>query len=183
MGSNAYGNTGPLPTPACLGYRDNTRGGKPSPPTVTPVQHAGALEESEQARYYHCSVRQRGRMEDMVNGGIGDARDHKEGLSGLWKTSYDGHLFQIPGIGIDCGGWQLDRGGREPLEVEEELSTTGEDSGTLGRHLKGLGDIFQGGSAIGAFIWVGDVGDETPHGTGTGKLPVQYHHEDNGEAA
>ena len=40
------------------------------------------------------------------------------------------------------------------MEVEEELSTTGEDSGTLGRHLKGLGDIFQGGSAIGAFIWV-----------------------------
>ena len=39
------------------GHRDHTGGGKPPPPIVTPVRHAGALEGAERLTYYHRSVR------------------------------------------------------------------------------------------------------------------------------
>ena len=42
---------------------------------------------------------------------------------------------------------------------------------------------FQGGGAGGYFVWVGDVGVEPPHGTGSGKFLAQGRHEDYGEAA
>ena len=52
-----------------------------------------------------------------------------------------------------------------PLEGAEDLGTTGEDSGTGGRQTKVLMYIFQGGSAGGDFIRVGDVVTNPPHGT------------------
>ena len=60
-GSEADGNAGPLSTPACQGNRDHPGGGKPPPPTVPLVRHAGALEGVERLAYYHRSVCQRGR--------------------------------------------------------------------------------------------------------------------------
>ena len=52
-GSNSDRNAGPLPTTACPGHRDHTVGGKPTPPTVPPVQHPGALKGAGRATSYH----------------------------------------------------------------------------------------------------------------------------------
>ena len=52
-GSNTDGHVGPLTTPSFLGTRDHPGGGQPTPPTLPLVQHAGALECSERAAYYH----------------------------------------------------------------------------------------------------------------------------------
>ena len=41
-----------------------------------------------------------------------------------------------------------------------------------GKHT-GVRDIFQGGGLGGSSHWVGDVGDEPPHGTGPGVFPEQ----------
>ena len=48
---------------------------------------------------------------------------------------------------------------------------------------KGIGDLFQGGSAGGSSIWIRDVGADPTHGTGPGKHLEQIHQADNGEAA
>ena len=42
------------------------------------------------------------------------------------------------------------------------MYTAGEDSGIGGYQPKGLGDVFQGGSAGGVFIRAGDVGADPP---------------------
>ena len=39
-----------------------------------------------------------------------------------------------------------------------------------GKHV-GEGDIFQGGGSYGSSLWVGDVGDDPPHGTVPWKFP------------
>ena len=70
----------------------------------------------------------------------------------------------------------------EYLEGAEEMGMDGKDYGTGGNQPKGLGDIFQGGSAGGSIIQVGDVGTDPPHGTGPRKLPAQVLQEDNREA-
>ena len=41
------GNAGSLPIPACPGYRGHSGGGKPPPPKVHPMQHAGPLTGTE----------------------------------------------------------------------------------------------------------------------------------------
>ena len=74
-------------------------------------------------------------------------------------------------------------GGREILEGAEDLDMAGNDYGTGGRHPKGPGDIFQGSSAGGSFIWVRDVGEDPLYGTGPGKIPAQCKQADNREAA
>ena len=56
MCRNADVNVGPLPIPACKGHRDHNGGGKPPPSTVPPVRNSSALEGSEWATFYHCSV-------------------------------------------------------------------------------------------------------------------------------
>ena len=51
-----------------------------------------------------------------------------------------------------------------------------------GNQPKGLGDVVQGGSAGGYFIWVRDVNADPPHRTGPGKLPAQGFQVGNAEA-
>ena len=41
-----------------------------------------------------------------------------------------------------------------------------------GKHT-GVRDIFQGGGSGDSYLWVGDMGDETPHGPGPGDFPEQ----------
>ena len=52
-----------------------------------------------------------------------------------------------------------------------------------GIQTKGLGGVFQGVSACGSFIRVGDVGGEPLHGTGPGELPEQGLQGSNGDVA
>ena len=85
-------------------YCDHTGGGKPPPPTVPPVQHAGDLAGAKRAEYHHFSVRQGGRYKETSDGGRGDAGECGYGLSGLHKTSSDAYLLQIYGAGLDGGG-------------------------------------------------------------------------------
>ena len=37
----------------------------------------------------------------------------------------------------------------------------------------GVGDVFQSGGSGGASIWIGDVGDKSPHEPGLGVFPEQ----------
>ena len=69
------------------------------------------------------------------------------------------------------------------MEGTEELDTDDEDNGMGGRHTTGLRDVLQGGGTGGSSIWVGDVGDDPPHGKGPGKFPSQGRQADYGEAA
>ena len=49
MGGDADGHADTLLELARPGHRGNTGGGQPTPPTVTSVQHAGAVAVPEQA--------------------------------------------------------------------------------------------------------------------------------------
>ena len=42
--------------PACPGYRDHFEGGKPPPPTVPPMQHAGPMEGTKRQAPRHRTV-------------------------------------------------------------------------------------------------------------------------------
>ena len=64
---------------------------------------------------------QEGRTEDMVSGRRGDTGERVEGLSGLRKTSRNGHLIQMPWAGLYGGVQKLDVGGSQPSEGAEEL--------------------------------------------------------------
>ena len=65
MGGDVDRYVGPFISPECPGHRDYIGGGKNPPPTVPPVQHAGALAIDERAEYCHHLVRQRMTEEEM----------------------------------------------------------------------------------------------------------------------
>ena len=83
MGGDKDGDSGPLLSPECIGYRDYTGGGQPPPPTVPPVRHDGALAGAEHTAYHHLSVSQGGVEKEMANFRRGSERECGEGLSGL----------------------------------------------------------------------------------------------------
>ena len=74
---------GTLISPACPGYRHHFGLGKPPQPTVTPMQHASALEYTEREAPCHRPVRKEGGKEAQTAGGGGTVGDLGEGLSGL----------------------------------------------------------------------------------------------------
>ena len=61
------------------------------------------------------------------------------------------------------------------------MGTFGKDSEMGGRQPKGLRDVFQGGSAGGAFIKIRELGADTPRGMAPAKLPEKGPQADNGE--
>ena len=87
MFGDADGNVGPFLSLVCPGHRDYIGRGKPPPPLVPPVRHAGALASAARVEYCHLPVRQGGRDEAPTDGRGGDAGDGGEGLPGLWKTA------------------------------------------------------------------------------------------------
>ena len=62
-GSNMDSNAGSFLSPAYPGYRHHIGGGKSTSPTVTPMQHVGALACTELKAPRHHPVRQGGREE------------------------------------------------------------------------------------------------------------------------
>ena len=79
-------NAGTFSTPGFLGNHGNFGGGKPTPPTVPPMWHAGPLASAERKSPCHCTVRQGGGAEERVLSGGGSEGELGEGLSGLWRT-------------------------------------------------------------------------------------------------
>ena len=56
--------------PACPGYRDHLGGGKPPPPTVTTMRHAGPMEVTKRQAPHHRTVQKgRGTKEASDGGG------------------------------------------------------------------------------------------------------------------
>ena len=68
---NEDGDAGLFSAPTFLGHRGNFGEGKPPPPTVPPMQHAGPLACVERKAPFHCTVRHGGGAEEkVVRGGI-----------------------------------------------------------------------------------------------------------------
>ena len=77
---NEDGDAGSFYAPAFPGHHGHFGVGKPPPPTVPPIQHAGPLAYTEQKAPCHCTVRQgSGAIEAAVSGG-GFEGEHGEVL-------------------------------------------------------------------------------------------------------
>ena len=99
--------------PACPGYHHRFGEGKILPPTVSKMQHAGALAYNEWEAPRHQLVRQWDGEELQMAGGGGTVGEFGEGLTGLWGTAGDSHIFQVPGTSYDSGGRRMDGSGRQ----------------------------------------------------------------------
>ena len=69
---------------ACPGHRGDTRGGQPPPPTVTSVQHVGAVVVSELAALEHITVKEGCGAEVTVLGSGGGNGGHIHETQHLW---------------------------------------------------------------------------------------------------
>ena len=83
LSSDEDGNAGPFPAPECLGHCGHFGGGKPPPPTLPPMGHAGPPAYTEQKALYHCTVCQGSGLEEAADSVGGDEGDHGEGLLGI----------------------------------------------------------------------------------------------------
>ena len=113
---NKDGDAGTFFPPACPGYRHHSVGGKPPPPTVPPIQHAGAIVCTEQDSPCHIPVRQWGGKEEQTAGGRGAAGDFIEGLLGLRGTVGYYDIVQIYMKVSDDSGRRLSGSGKQPEE-------------------------------------------------------------------
>ena len=75
-----YGDAGALPALACPKQRGHSGGGKPPPPTVHPMRHAGPPAGAERQATCHSSVRQGSGAEEAAARGVGAEIDLGEGL-------------------------------------------------------------------------------------------------------
>ena len=62
-------------------------------------------------------------------------------------------------------------GGEKPAEGTEEVCSADKYLGTGRINHSGIGNLIQGDGTGGFYLWVGDVGDNPPHGMGPGVLP------------
>ena len=83
---NEDGYAGTIFTLECTGYHYHFGGGKPTQPTVTLMQHAGALAFTEQEAPCNRLVRQGSREEAQAADGGGAVRELGESLPGLRVT-------------------------------------------------------------------------------------------------
>ena len=108
------GNVGPFSAPACTGHSGKFIGGKPPPPTVTLMRHAGPPPNTERKAPCHRTVREGRGAKEAAASRDGAEGEHGEGLQGLRKTSLYVYLLQIPGAGIERGGQKLAIGSGVP---------------------------------------------------------------------
>ena len=74
------GDAGIFYAPACPGHRGHFGGGKPPPPTVPPMRHAGLLRYTECTAPCHRTVRQGYGSKDAAVSGGGSEGEHVEVL-------------------------------------------------------------------------------------------------------
>ena len=155
-------NADTLYPPACPGYCGRFEGGKPPPPTVTPMQYSGPLACYEWEAPWHRPVRPGGGSEANAVGRGGTAGDLGEGLSGLWRTFGKCDGVQISGKGDDGARWWLNGSGRQPVEGEEEYGADVENFEPGGGGPEGIRALFQSGSTGGASVRGRDMGPDPP---------------------
>ena len=97
------GDAGTFFAPASTGSCGNFGGGKPPPPTVPLMQHAGPLAYVEHKAPCHRTVCQGGEAEEKAVSGEGVKGELREGLSGLWRTFGKCDGVQVSGKGDDGG--------------------------------------------------------------------------------
>ena len=98
-----YGDVGSLTIPACTGHCGHSGGGKPPPPTVHPMIHAGPLSGTEPQAPCHSSVLQvRGAKEAAASGG-GAEGELETGLRGIRVDAGKCDGVLIPGTGVYGG--------------------------------------------------------------------------------
>ena len=78
-----------------LGHHGNTGGGQPPPPTVTHVQHSGAIAVLERISKYESAVKEGGGAEMTAFGGGGVKGGDIKGVQKLRAPPQDGLILQI----------------------------------------------------------------------------------------
>ena len=74
------GDAGALPAPTCPRHRGHSGGGKPPPPTVHPMRHAGPPAGTERQAPCHSAVRQGSGAEEAAARGGGAEGELGEGF-------------------------------------------------------------------------------------------------------
>ena len=111
--------------------------------------------------------------EAVPNGGVGGKDRDIYCDQHLWEPPFPIHLLQLPwdiNIGI---GRRLAGGGAQPTEGMIEVGATVEGVGKGGRGCPDLGKNLPGSGPGGPAVWVGDVGDDTTHWGGVGRITQQ----------
>ena len=79
-GGDKNGDAGPISTPECPEHCGHFLGGKPPPPTVPLMRHAGPLEYTERKAPCHRTVRLGSRAIEYAVSGGGVAGERGKGL-------------------------------------------------------------------------------------------------------
>ena len=99
--SDEDGDANALPSTACPRHRGHDGGGKPPPPKVHLMRHAGPPAGPERQVTCHSPVRQGSGAEEAAACGGGDKGDLGEGLRGMQGAAGECHDIKIPGTGAD----------------------------------------------------------------------------------
>ena len=81
------GNSGPFPAPAWPIHCGHFGGGKPPPPTVPLMQHAGPPVYTKRKAPCHFTVRQGSGAKEAAASGGGAEGELREGLLGIWGAA------------------------------------------------------------------------------------------------
>ena len=92
-----YVHVGALLVSARPVHRGNSGGGRPPPPTVTYLQHSGAVEVPKRIAQAHIAVQEGGGAEATVFGGGGGKGGDFKGVQRLWSHPRYFTVLQVPG--------------------------------------------------------------------------------------
>ena len=95
------GNSGPFPAPAWPIHCGHFGGGKPPPPTVPLMQHAGPPVYTKRKAPCHFTVRQGSGAKEAAASGGGAEREHGEGFRGIQGSALKWYGVYVPGTGVD----------------------------------------------------------------------------------
>ena len=114
-------------------------------------------------------------------GGGGGTGGDRVGDYSLWDPPRPSHLLQVSCESPLCGGQRLASGGQQPSEITAEV---GADDSILELGWCGfpdLGEDLPGSGSVGHNLLVRDVGHDTPHWEGLGRIPPQGGPQADGE--
>ena len=121
------------------------------------------------------------RKEAAPPGGVGDAGGNKEGNYSLWDPPRPSHLLQLPLEIPLSSGRQLASSGPQPLEGTAEVGAAVLNAEQGGSGFPNLRDDLCGSGSGNNALWAGDVGKDTAHWEGFGRITPQGGPQDDGE--